>query len=306
MKTVLVTGGAGFIGSHLCEELLKRGDKVICVDNLSTGFYKNIEPFFRKKNFEFIEHDMKRPIYIQGLNEIYHLASPASPKAYLKDPVGTLRVNSEGTRNALEIASHGAIKFLLASTSEIYGDPKESPQVETYYGNVSTTGERSCYDEGKRYAEAIVMAYHRTTGLDSRIARIFNTYGPRMDTTDGRAIPYFLFSAKHSNILAIFGDGKQTRSFCYITDLIDGLIKLMASNEHMPVNLGNPQELTILELATKIIALSKSTAKIAHHAPMEDDPRQRRPDIKRAKTLLGWEPRISLSVGLKRLIKNND
>lgn len=304
MKTILVTGGAGFIGSHLCSALLKEKHRVICLDDFSTGNPRNIDLLFRQRNFEFVEHDLKRPIYFAGISEIYHLASPASPKAYQKDPIGTLRTNAEGTRNVLDLARQGPIKVLLASTSEVYGDPAESPQKESYNGNVSSTGPRSCYDEGKRYAEALVTAYHRTTGMDTKIARIFNTYGPRMDELDGRAIPNFLWQVRNSNVLTIYGNGQQTRSFCYVTDMVEGLKKLMASGEHGPINLGNPDERTILDLAKLILKLTHSSAKIVYHAKADDDPQRRKPDITKAKERLGWTPKVTLEKGLKTLCEN--
>lgn len=301
-KTILVTGGAGFIGSHLCDALLKSGNHVICVDDLSTGDTRNIQHMFKNRDFEFIKHSMRSPIYWGPLDEIYHLACPASPLAYQKDPIGTLMTCADGTRHALEMALKGSTKFLLTSTSEVYGDPEKSPQKEGYNGNVSPIGVRSCYDEGKRFAEALVMAYRRTHFIDTKIARIFNTYGPRMDQTDGRAIPNFIYKAQNSNVVAVYGDGLQTRSFCYVSDMVAGLMKLMASNEHDPVNLGNPEELTILDLANKVIKLTGSKARVVHHAEAEDDPRKRRPDISRAKRTLNWEPKVSLLQGLKKII----
>lgn len=298
-ETILVTGGAGFIGSHLCEALLKQDNHVICLDNLSTGQRRNIIPFFHNKNFEFIEHDITKPIYFDRIDELYHLACPASPVAYTKDPLGTLKTCSEGTRNALAIEPH---KFLLASTSEVYGDPMISPQPESYNGNVSLSGPRACYDEGKRYAEVLVRETHRATGLNTKIARIFNTYGPRMDSQDGRAIPTFLWQARHTNIIPVHGKGLQTRSFCYVTDLVEGLIKLMASEEQGPINLGNPEEVTILELAKRIKTLTQSKAEIVHHGRMQNDPEQRKPDITLARKALGWTPKVSLDQGLKKLI----
>lgn len=298
---VVVTGGAGFIGSHLCDKLIALGNDVICVDNLLTGHRLNIEHLLKdeQKNFTLIEHNVSEHIHVEGnVGAVFHLASPASPNDYLKFPIQTLKVGSLGTHNALGLAKEKKARFLLASTSEVYGDPQIHPQNEEYWGHVNPIGPRGVYDEAKRFSEAMTMAYHRTHHLNVHIARIFNTYGPRMRIADGRAIPAFISQAIRNEPISVYGDGKQTRSFCFITDLIDGVIKLMDSEIHEPVNLGNPSEMTILDLAEKIIALTGADSAIRHEALPVDDPKIRQPDIEKAKKHLGWEPTISLEKGI--------
>ena len=298
---VVVTGGAGFIGSHLCDKLIALSHEVVCVDNFLTGHHTNIGhlPEDRYPNFTLIKHNVSEHIHIEGnVDAVFHLASPASPNDYLKFPIQTLKVGSLGTHNALGLAKEKKARFLLASTSEVYGDPQIHPQHEEYWGHVNPIGPRGVYDEAKRFSEAMTMAYHRTHGLNVHIARIFNTYGPRMRIADGRAIPAFITQSIRNEPISVFGDGKQTRSFCFITDLIDGLIKLMDSDIHEPVNLGNPSEMTILDLAEKIIALTGSDSKIEHESLPVDDPKIRQPDIGKAKKNLGWEPEVSLEEGL--------
>ena len=303
MKRILVTGGAGFIGSHLCEKLLVGGYQVVCMDNYITGNKRNIEHLEGRKNIEFIEHDVSKYITIEGpLDFIMHFASPASPIDYLELPIQTLKVGSLGTHNALGLARAKGAGFLLASTSEVYGDPKIHPQPESYWGNVNPIGPRGVYDEAKRFAEAMTMAYHRVHGIDTKIARIFNTYGPRMRVKDGRAIPAFISQALAGNQITVFGDGSQTRSFCYIDDLIEGIVRLMKSKEHAPVNLGNPVEMTVLELAKKIIELTDSESKIVFKPLPVDDPKVRQPDITKARKILKWEPKVSLDEGLEKTI----
>ncbi|HMH40852.1 MAG TPA: UDP-glucuronic acid decarboxylase family protein [Gaiellaceae bacterium] len=302
MSTSVVTGGAGFLGSHLCEYLLEKGDRVICVDNLDTGSLENIE-HIRDTAFVFRNHDMIEYLEIEEpVTCVYHLASPASPIDYLRLPLHTLKVGSYGTHNALGLAKHKRARFLLASTSEVYGDPKIHPQPETYWGNVNPIGPRGVYDEAKRYAEALTMAYHRQQGVDTCIVRIFNTYGPRMRPNDGRAIPTFVRQALEGKPLTLFGDGSQTRSFCYVDDLIRGLHMLMSSHEHLPVNIGNPRELSLLELAETILMVTGSGSNIVYEALPVDDPKVRRPDIARAREVLGWEPTIELEEGLVRTL----
>src|SRR5215813_4934834 len=285
----LISGAAGFIGSHLAERLTAEGESVVGLDNLITGSRRNIAHL--TENFEFVECDVTGEIDVVGpFDHVWHLASLASPKEYLDHPIETLESGSTGTRNMLEVARRYGARFLLTSTSECYGDPLEHPQVETYWGNVNPVGIRSCYDESKRYAEAITMAYHRTHGVRTNIARIFNTYGPRMALNDGRVVPAFMDQALRNLPLTIFGDGSQTRSFCYVSDLVDGLYRLMLSEERYPVNLGNPHEMTILAFATHIIRLTNSSSTVVREALPEDDPRQRRPDISKARRVLGWEP----------------
>jgi dTDP-glucose 4,6-dehydratase len=302
MPTSVVTGGAGFLGSHLCEYLLEQGDRVICIDNLDTGSLHNIE-HIRDERFTFRNHDMIEHLEIdEAVDYVYHLASPASPIDYLRLPLHTLKVGSYGTHNALGLAKHKRARFLLASTSEVYGDPKIHPQPETYWGNVNPIGPRGVYDEAKRYAEAMTMAYHRQQGVDTCIVRIFNTYGSRMRPHDGRAIPTFLRQALDSKPLTVFGDGSQTRSFCYVDDLIRGLRSLMLSGEHLPVNIGNPRELTLLELAETVLKVTGSDSQIVFEALPIDDPQVRQPDITRARQVLGWEPEVELEDGLVRTL----
>jgi dTDP-glucose 4,6-dehydratase len=302
VSTAIVTGGAGFLGSHLCEYLLGRGDRVICVDNLDTGSLQNIE-HIRDDRFLFRNHDMIEHLEIaEPVDFVYHLASPASPIDYLRLPLHTLKVGSYGTHNALGLAKHKRARFLLASTSEVYGDPKIHPQPETYWGNVNPIGPRGVYDEAKRYAEAMTMAYHRQQGVDTAIVRIFNTYGPRMRPHDGRAIPTFLRQALDNKPLTVFGDGSQTRSFCYVDDLIRGLHLLMLSDEHLPVNIGNPNEFTLNELAETVLRVTGSKSEIVYEALPVDDPQVRQPDITRARQVLGWEPAVELEEGLARTL----
>lgn len=303
-KNVLITGGAGFIGSHLCTYLIDKGYRVIAMDNLITGAIKNIEYLLNNPNFKFIQQDVTKYIEIEGdLDYILHFASPASPVDYKNFPIQTLKVGSLGTHNALGLAKAKDAKFLLASTSEVYGDPLVNPQPESYWGNVNPVGQRGCYDEAKRFAEAITMAYHKTHKLDTRIARIFNIYGEKMRKDDGRAIPTFIEQALNGKPLTVFGDGKQTRSFCYISDLIDGIYKLLMSEVAQPINLGNPDELSILELAKIIIQLTHSKSKIEFKSLPEDDPKVRRPDVSIAKKYLKWKARVGLEEGLKKTIE---
>ena len=302
MKTALVTGGCGFLGSHLCDYLLAQGHRVICVDNLDTGSLQNIE-HIRSGDFEFLNHDMTEHIEIaEPVDVVYHLASPASPIDYLRLPLHTLKVGSYGTHHALGLAKFKRSRFLLASTSEVYGDPLEHPQTEEYWGNVNPIGPRGVYDEAKRYAEALTMAYHRQQGLDTCIVRIFNTYGARMRPHDGRAIPTFLRQALESKPLTVFGDGTQTRSFCYVDDLVRGLYLLATSSEHLPVNLGNPNEMSLLELAEAVVRVTGTRSEIVYEALPEDDPKVRQPDITRAKAVLGWQPVVELEEGLRRML----
>ena len=302
MPTSLVTGGAGFLGSHLCDRLLADGHHVICVDNLDTGTLENIE-HIREPGFVFLQHDMIDHLEVAGpLDYVFHLASPASPIDYLRLPLHTLKVGSYGTHNALGLAKRHRAKFLLASTSEVYGDPKEHPQPETYWGHVNPIGPRGVYDEAKRYAEALTMAYHRQQGVDTHIVRIFNTYGPRMRPHDGRAIPTFLRQALEHKPLTVFGEGGQTRSFCFVSDLIEGFLRLIESDRHEPVNIGNPGEFTILELAEVIIRVTGSRSEIVYEALPQDDTTVRRPDITLARELLGWEPTVELEEGLRRTL----
>jgi dTDP-glucose 4,6-dehydratase len=304
MSRILVTGGAGFIGSHLCEYLLKKGHEIICVDNLITGSFKNIEHLRSNKNFKVINLDVTNYINIEGkLDYVLHFASPASPIDYQQAPIQTLKVGALGTHNALGLAKAKNARFMLASTSEVYGDPLVNPQPETYWGNVNPIGVRSCYDESKRFAEAMTMAYHRVHKIDTKIARIFNTHGPRMRVNDGRVIPNFINQAITNKPLTVFGVGSQTRSFCYISDLIDGIYRLMNSKLNVPVNLGNPEEITILELAKKIVKIAKSKSKIVFKPLPADDPKTRKPDITRANNSLGWKPKVKLENGLERTIK---
>jgi dTDP-glucose 4,6-dehydratase len=297
---VVITGGAGFLGSHLCDLFIRKGWDVLCIDNLITGTRSNISHLLSNPQFSFTEHDVTRYIEVSGpVDAVLHLASPASPPDYLKAPIQTMKVGSLGTHNALGLALHKKAKFLQASTSECYGDPTVSPQPETYWGNVNCVGPRSVYDEAKRFSEAITMAYHRYHGVDTRIVRIFNTYGPRMRLNDGRALPNFLYQALVGEPITVYGDGKQTRSFCYVSDLIDGIYRLLESNEHEPVNIGNPNEITILEFAERVRALVGTTAPIVFRPLPQDDPKQRCPDISKARRILNWEPKVALSEGLK-------
>ncbi len=302
MPTSLVTGGAGFLGSHLCETLIAQGERVICVDNLETGSLSNIEGLHGEQ-FEHINVDITEPFYVdEPVDNVYHLASPASPIDYLRLPLHTLKVGSYGTHNAIGLAKHKRARFLLASTSEVYGDPKEHPQKESYWGHVNPIGPRGVYDEAKRYAEALTMAYHRQQGVDTAIVRIFNTYGPRMRPHDGRAVPTFLRQALLNQPLTVFGDGSQTRSFCFVEDLIRGIIALAKSDEHDPVNIGNPDEFTLLEAAETVLRITDTTSKIVYESLPVDDPQVRQPDITRAREILGWEPKIALEEGLRRTI----
>jgi dTDP-glucose 4,6-dehydratase len=299
----LVSGAAGFIGSHLCDRLLAEGHSVIGLDNLITGARRNLAHLEKHPKFRFLEFDVTRPIDVPGrFDHVWHLASLASPKEYLAHPIETLESGSTATRNMLEIARRDGARFLITSTSECYGDPLEHPQVETYWGNVNPVGLRSCYDESKRYAEAMTMAYHRTHGVRTNIARIFNTYGPRMALKDGRVVPAFLDQALQGQPLTIFGDGTQTRSFCYVSDMVDGLLRLASSEERLPVNLGNPAELTILEFAERIRELMGSNLRIVYEPLPSDDPKKRRPDITKAKRVLGWEPKVVLADGLRETV----
>ena len=303
MKTVLITGGAGFIGSHLCDFLIDKGFRVVCVDNLITGNAKNISHLNANKNFKFINHDISKHIAIgEPLDYVMHFASPASPVDYQKIPIQTLKAGSLGTHNTLGLALAKKAKYVLASTSEVYGDPLVNPQPESYWGNVNPVGLRGCYDEAKRFAEALVMAYHRIHKVDTRIARIFNTYGPRMRKDDGRAVPNFITQALNNKPMTVYGDGKQTRSFCYVDDLVGGIYRLMASKINEPVNLGNPDEHTIKEFAKIIREVTKSKSRIIFEKLPVDDPKVRRPDITKAKRELGWEPSIGLREGLMKTI----
>jgi dTDP-glucose 4,6-dehydratase len=302
MATCVITGGAGFLGSHLCEHLLGKGHRVICIDNLETGSLQNIE-HIRDDAFEFRHIDITEQVDIsEEVDFVYHLASPASPIDYLRLPLHTLKVGSHGTHHMLGVAKYKRARFLLASTSEVYGDPQVHPQAEDYWGHVNPIGPRGVYDEAKRYAEALTMAYHRQQGVDTAIVRIFNTYGPRMRPHDGRAIPTFVRQALEDKPLTVFGDGSQTRSFCYVDDLIRGLVALVESGEHLPVNIGNPNEMSLLELAEAVIRASGSKSEIVYEALPVDDPQVRQPDITRARQLLGWEPEVELDDGLRRLL----
>jgi dTDP-glucose 4,6-dehydratase len=302
MTTSIVTGGAGFLGSHLCEALLAKGHRVICMDNLDTGTLENIE-HIRNDHFDFRNRDLTEGVEVdEPVDFVYHLASPASPIDYARLPLHTLKVGAQGTHNMLGLAKFKRARFLIASTSEVYGDPEIHPQNEDYWGNVNPIGPRGVYDEAKRYAEALTMAYHRQQGVDTSIVRIFNTYGPRMRPHDGRAIPTFLRQALQDKPLTVFGDGSQTRSFCYVDDEIRGLISLAESDVHLPVNIGNPDEYTLLQLAEAVIEVSGSRSEIVFQALPVDDPKVRQPDITRAKQLLGWEPKVGLNEGLKKTI----
>lgn len=310
---VLVTGGSGFLGSHLCDYLINQDEEVLCLDNNYTGDKKNISPLMGRSNFEFIRHDLTDPIRLEA-DQVYNLACPASPEHYQSNPINTMKMGSLAVMHMLGLAKRTHARILQASTSEVYGNPSVHPQPETYWGNVNTLGRRSCYDEGKRFAEGLFMNYHREHGLDTRIVRIFNTYGPRMAVNDGRVVSNFIVQALNNDPITIYGDGSQTRSFCYVSDLIEGIYKVMhlegSANdykrvewdEHYPINLGNPSEKTILEIADTIKKLTSSSSKIVHRELPQDDPERRCPDISRAKNLIGWEPRVSLDDGLKETI----
>lgn len=301
--TAVVTGGAGFLGSHLCDRLIAEKFRVICIDNLLTGNPDNIAHLFGNEDFQFIKHDVTNFIHVPGrVDYILHFASPASPIDYLKLPIQTLKVGSLGTHKALGLAKEKKARFLLASTSEVYGDPVVHPQSEDYWGNVNPIGPRGVYDEAKRFAEAITMAYHRYHGLETRIVRIFNTYGPRMRLDDGRALPAFVGQAFRGENLTVFGDGSQTRSFCYVSDLVDGIFKLLMSNESDPVNIGNPSEITIKQFAEEVIRLTGTASKIEYRELPADDPKVRQPNIEKARTILKWEPKIDRQEGLKKTI----
>ncbi len=302
-KRVLITGGCGFLGSHLCDRYLKEGYRVICMDNLLTGSANNIAHLIGNEDFEFIKHDVTNFIYVPGdLDLVLHFASPASPIDYLEMPIQTLKVGSLGTHKALGLAKEKNARFLLASTSEVYGDPLVHPQKEAYWGNVNPIGSRGVYDEAKRFAEAITMAYQRYHGLETRIVRIFNTYGTRMRLKDGRALPTFMRQALKGNPITVFGDGSQTRSFTYVDDLVDGIYRLSQSDENEPVNIGNPQEVTILEFAKEVIELTGSKSEIVHEELPDDDPKVRQPDITKAKRVLDWEPRVDRKEGLRKTL----
>ncbi|MBL7877086.1 MAG: SDR family oxidoreductase [Cyclobacteriaceae bacterium] len=299
-KRVLITGGAGFLGSHLCDRFINEGYYVIAMDNLITGDLRNIEHLFKHPDFEFYHHDVSKFVHVSGeLHYILHFASPASPIDYLKIPIQTLKVGSLGTHNLLGLAKAKKARIIIASTSEVYGDPTVHPQTEEYYGNVNTVGPRGVYDEAKRFQEAITMAYHTFHGLETRIVRIFNTYGPRMRLNDGRVLPAFIGQALRGEDLTIFGDGSQTRSFCYVDDLVDGIYKLLMSDYAQPVNIGNPSEITIGDFAEEIVKLTGTKQKVVYLDLPKDDPKQRQPDITKAKTILGWEPKVSRAEGLK-------
>lgn len=301
---VLITGGAGFIGSHLCETYLTQGHECVCVDNLITGRLSNIQHLIGRPGFSFRQHNISEPLFVDGpIDQLLHFASPASPADYLAHPIATLKVGSLGSHNALGLAKSKNSRFILASTSEVYGDPEIHPQREDYWGNVNPVGPRGCYDEAKRFAEAITMAYHRAHGVNTGIVRIFNTYGPRMRLNDGRVLPALMGQALRGEPMTIFGDGSQTRSFCFVTDLVDGIMRLAASEEHYPVNIGNPSEITIMQFAEEIQSLVPSyNAGIELQPLPQDDPRRRRPDITRARTILGWEPVVERREGLARTL----
>lgn len=302
-QTAVVTGGAGFLGSHICEKLIENDISVVCIDNLLTGDLKNIEHLIGNENFKFIKHNVTNFIHVPGeVDYVLHFASPASPIDYLQLPIQTLKVGSLGTHKALGLAKEKNARFLLASTSEVYGDPQINPQTEDYWGNVNPIGPRGVYDEAKRFAESITMAYNRYHKLETRIVRIFNTYGPRMRLNDGRALPAFLSQALLNQDVTVFGDGSQTRSFCYVDDLIEGIYKLLLSDEIYPVNIGNPQEITITQFAEEVIELTGSNSKIIYKDLPQDDPKLRRPNIERAKQILNWEPKVTRTDGLKKTI----
>jgi len=304
MKTILITGGAGFLGSHLCDRCILEGLNVIAMDNLSTGNIENIAHLMPHKNFEFHHYDVSKYVYVAGkLDYILHFASPASPFDYLKMPIQTLKVSSLGTHNLLGLAKEKKARILVASTSEVYGDPLEHPQKETYWGNVNPVGPRGVYDEAKRFQEALTMAYHTYHNLETRIVRIFNTYGPRMRLDDGRVLPTFITQVLRNQDLTAFGDGTQTRSFCYVDDLVEGIYRILLSDYHLPVNIGNPDEITINMFGEEIIALTKSNVKIIYNPLPIDDPKQRKPDITLAKTILGWTPKVNRKEGLQRTLR---
>ena len=304
MSRTVITGGAGFVGSHLCERFLAEGHDVVCVDNLLTGHRRNIAHLLDDRHFSFVEHNVSETIAIDGaVDNVLHFASPASPADYLAHPIATLKVGSLGTHNALGLAKAKDARFLLASTSEVYGDPDVHPQREDYWGNVNPIGPRGCYDEAKRFAEAITMAYFRYHGVKTRIVRIFNTYGPRMRLNDGRVLPAFMGQVLRGEPMSVYGKGDQTRSFCYVTDLVDGIYRLLHADFNEPVNIGNPSEITVLELAKEIIAMVPGTRSTIAYEPLpQDDPRRRKPDITRAQTLLGWNPTIERADGLVRTL----
>lgn len=302
-KIAVITGGAGFLGSHLCDRLIKENLKVICIDNLLTGNLRNIEHLIGNENFEFIKHDVTNFVHVPGrVDYILHFASPASPIDYLKLPIQTLKVGSLGTHKSLGLAKEKGARFLLASTSEVYGDPEENPQSENYWGNVNPIGPRGVYDEAKRFAEALTMAYHRYHNVDTRIARIFNTYGSRMRIDDGRALPTFISQALKGEDITVYGDGSQTRSFCYVDDLVEGIVRLLFSDVHEPINLGNPDEISVLNFAKEIIELTQSKSEIVFKQLPVDDPRTRRPSIEKAKELLDWEPKVGRKEGINKII----
>jgi dTDP-glucose 4,6-dehydratase len=299
-KTVVITGGAGFLGSHLCDKMIAEGYRVICVDNLLTGNVRNIEHLFGNEDFTFIKHDITNFIHVPGeVHYILHFASPASPIDYLKLPIQTLKVGSLGTHKVLGLAKEKKARILLASTSEVYGDPVVHPQREDYWGNVNPIGPRGVYDEAKRFAEAMTMAYNRYHHVETRIVRIFNTYGPRMRLNDGRALPAFVSQALNGEDITVFGDGSQTRSFCYVSDLVDGIYKLLLSDTSDPINIGNPAEITIKQFAEEVIKITNANSKIIYHPLPEDDPKVRQPDITKAKAILGWEPKVDRAEGLR-------
>lgn len=303
MKRILITGAAGFLGSHLCDRFLAEGYEVVAMDNLLTGNIRNIEHLFPEKNFSFYHHDVTKFVHVPGkIDYILHFASPASPIDYLKMPIQTLKVGALGTHNLLGLAKAKNARILVASTSEVYGDPLVHPQQEEYWGNVNPIGPRGVYDEAKRFMESITMAYHNFHGVDTRIIRIFNTYGPRMRLDDGRALPTFVNQALHGEDITVFGDGSQTRSFCYVDDLVDGIYRLLLSDYHLPVNIGNPVEITLQQFAEEVLELTGADVKIVYKPLPQDDPKQRQPDITKAKSLLGWEPKINRSEGLKRTL----
>ena len=304
MRTI-ITGGAGFVGSHLCERFLAEGHEVVCVDDFITGNAENIEHLRRSDHFTFIRHDISHPLEIDGpVDNVLHFASPASPVDYLRHPIPTLKVGSLGTHNTLGLAKLKKARYLLASTSEVYGDPEQHPQREDYWGHVNPIGLRGVYDEAKRFAEAMTMAYHRYHGVDTHIVRIFNTYGERMRLDDGRVLPNFMGQALRGESLTVYGDGSQTRSFCYVSDLVEGIYRLLTTDFHDPVNLGNPHEVTILDFAREIIALTGSRSTIVQKPLPEDDPKVRRPDISRARSLLGWEPQVDRHEGMQRTLEH--